>query len=291
MKRILVSGANGQLGQEIGRLSANFNDWQFTFTDIADLDICKEQSLIAYFRENTFDYLINCAGYTAVDKSEEEPVTAELVNSTAPKYLAEFATMYNMTIIHISTDYIFDGSKNRPYDENDAPSPLGVYARTKLQGEVNVLKYAGKGAVIRTSWLYSEFGNNFVKTILRVARERKMLKVVYDQVGTPTYAGDLARTILDILPRIEEKGVCSVFNFSNQGIASWYDFAKTIVDIAGIECDITPVETKDYPLPAKRPFYSVLNKARITTEFGLTIPYWRDSLKICIENIQNEDNR
>jgi dTDP-4-dehydrorhamnose reductase len=284
---ILITGAKGQLGSEIKELSPLYKDLKFTFTDVEELDITNYDALGKYFSKNKFDCIINCAGFTAVDKAESEKASAILLNATAVKYLAEYSSGQNALFVHVSTDYVFDGKNCKPYVEGDMTNPKTVYGKSKLDGEVEVIFNAQKAIIFRTSWLYSSYGSNFVKTILRIAKEKGELRVIDDQVGSPTYAGDLAKAILDIVPTYKAESKSEIFNYSNEGVASWYDFAKEITEIANIKCDITPIETKDYPTPAARPLYSVLNKSKIRKQFNLVIPYWKDSLKECIKKINS----
>jgi dTDP-4-dehydrorhamnose reductase len=229
--------------------------------------------------------IINCAAYTAVDKAEQESDLAHLVNATATGNLARAAAKAGSYLVHISTDYVFDGKSCTPYSEKDPTNPVSAYARSKHAGESHVMSFSTRAMIIRTSWLYSEFGHNFVKTILRYGRERGELKVVFDQTGSPTYAGDLAALILTVIPSLIGREGVEIFHYANEGVASWYDFAKAIVEFSGINCRIVPIETKDYTLPAVRPAFSVFNKSKIKQTFGIEIPYWRDSLKKCIERI------
>ncbi|BAX78623.1 dTDP-4-dehydrorhamnose reductase [Labilibaculum antarcticum] len=284
--RILICGANGQLGSEINELSASFSNLEFVFSDLPELDICNREMLARFVSENQIKGIINCAAYTAVDKAEEDSKTAELVNATAVGNLVAIAEAQNLKLIHISTDYVFDGTAHFPYSEDCEVSPIGVYGKTKRKGEEFVLTSSSESIVIRTSWLYSSFGNNFVKTMLRLGAERAELGVIFDQVGTPTYARDLANVCLEIFSKedkMDQKG--KVYHFSNEGVASWFDFSKAIMEMGNVDCIVNPIETKDYPTPAQRPHYSVLNKAKIKAVFGIEVPYWRDSLKICIEKL------
>ncbi len=285
---ILITGAKGQLGSEIKELSPLYKNINFLFTDIEELDITDYNTLGKFFFKNKFDCIINCAGYTAVDKAESEINQAALINTTAVKYLAEYASQQNALFVHISTDYVFDGGNCKPYLESDLTNPKSVYGKTKLDGEVEVIFNSRKAIVFRTSWLYSSYGNNFVKTILKAGKEKGFLNVVSDQIGNPTYARDMAKTILDILPQYNSIEKFQIFNFSNEGVASWYDFAKEIIEIAGIKCSINPVETKDYPVVAARPLFSVLSKTKIKKQFNITIPYWKDSLKECIKKLNEQ---
>jgi len=280
---ILITGANGQLGSEIKELAEIYNKYTFVFLDLPDLDICDYTALCEYVSANKIEAIINCAAYTAVDKAETDIDTAEKVNAIAVENLVKAMQTVQGKLIQISTDYVFDGTSHTPYVESDIVNPLGVYGSSKLNGEQKVLDADINGIVIRTSWLYSSFGNNFVKTMLRLGNERPTLNVIFDQVGTPTYAKDLALACLEILSNNEDltsKG--KLYHFSNEGAASWYDFAKAIMEIGDVNCDVSPIETKDYPTPAKRPFYSILNKSKIKADFQIKIPYWRDSLKDCI---------
>ena len=287
MSNILVTGANGQVGSEIRELSLE-NEHKFFFTDSQDLDICDKERTENFCKENCVDIIINCAAYTAVDKAESESESADSVNHLAVKYLAEISKKQNIKLIHISTDYVFDGRNFKPYVETDASNPQGVYGKTKLDGENAMLKINPENSmIIRTSWVYSSYGTNFVKTMLRLGKERDELGVIFDQVGTPTYAGDLAETILAILPQLNNKNV-ELYHYSNEGVCSWYDFAKAIFELSEIGCDVNSIETKEYPTPAKRPHYSLLNKAKIKREYNITIPYWRDSLKECLMKMGEE---
>jgi len=286
--KILITGAYGQLGSEIKALTEKYKTWQFLFTDADVLDITDENAINIYFRQNQPDFVINCAAYTAVDKAESDAETAEKVNAIAPKLLAKYSEITGSKLIHISTDYVFNGESFVPYTEEDKVNPAGVYGKTKLQGEINCFEENPDSLVIRTSWLYSTFGNNFVKTMLRLAGERDKLNVVFDQVGTPTNAADLAGAILSIIQISEKdngKFVPGIYHYSNEGVASWYDFAKAIFETTGVKCEVSPVLSDQFPTPAKRPNYSVLNKSKIKNTFGLTIPYWKESLTICLEKI------
>ena len=283
--KILVTGAYGQLGSEIKELEKYFPNYHFIFTDIDVLDITCEMEVEDFFNENRPDYIVNCAAYTAVDKAETEQGIANNINAKAPGILAKCSKQINAKLIQISTDYVFAGDANQPYSETDVVNPQGVYGKTKLQGELNCLKENPNSVIIRTSWLYSGFGNNFVKTMLRLGNERDSLKVVFDQIGTPTYATDLAKAILSIIQISEQdsaKFVSGIYHYSNDGVASWYDFAKAIFEISEINCIVNPVLSDQFSTPAKRPHFSVLNKSKIRDNFGIEIPYWRDSLKECI---------
>ncbi|MBN2634967.1 MAG: dTDP-4-dehydrorhamnose reductase [Prolixibacteraceae bacterium] len=287
--KLLITGAYGQLGNEIKVLSENYPQWEFLFTDADSLDITDGNAVINYFNENRPDYVINCAAYTAVDKAEEEIETAGSINAIAPGILANVANRFSAKIIHISTDYVFDGKAFLPLTETDEVHPTGVYGKSKLAGEQHCMKENPASVIIRTSWLYSTFGNNFVKTMLRLAKERESLKVVFDQVGSPTYAADLAKAILDIINLAEtnaEKFVPGIYHYSNEGAVSWFDFSKAIFELSGINCMVVPVLSEEFPAPAKRPNYSVLNKTKIKNTFNLKIPYWKDSLKVCLSKLE-----
>ena len=288
--RVLITGSNGQLGSEIRELAAKYKKLDFVFKDIPGLDICNFNLLQLFIVENNINAVINCAAYTAVDKAEEDAQIAEQVNSIGVSNLVNALEKVNGKLIHISTDYIFDGNHFLPYKESDAVSPIGVYGETKRSGELAVINSDLDSIVIRTSWLYSSYGNNFVKTMLRLGNEKENLRVIFDQVGTPTYARDLAKTCLDILcgdssVNISKNG--NLYHFSNEGVSSWYDFAISIMELGGVNCKVKPIQTKDYPTLAKRPQYSVLNKSKIKTDFKIQIPYWKDSLKECIDKIKN----
>lgn len=285
MIKILVTGSNGQLGSEIRERESLNPDLHFTFVDIDELDLTDFKAVEKYFASKPFDFCINCAAYTNVDKAEDETDLAMLVNHTAVENLAKVCTKNDVFLIHISTDYIFDGTNFRPYTETDPPSPDSVYGSSKLKSEEAVIAFAEKWTIIRTSWLYSFYGHNFVKTILRYGQERNELKVVFDQVGTPTNAGDLATCILKIIKNTSEKKNKQIYHFSNHGVCSWFDFAKAIIELSGISCEVIPIESKDFPAKVNRPFYSVLNKAKISADFGIEIPHWRDSLKKVIKKI------
>ncbi len=281
--KILITGANGQLGRSITDLKESCAGMELTGKDIDTLDLTDYEKLEEAFREYSPDYLVNCAAYTAVDKAEEEPEKAMKLNGEVPGKLAELSKKYNTTLIHLSTDYVFNGRSYIPYKETDPTGPRSAYGRSKLEGEKRITSSAGRYIIIRTSWLYSLYGHNFVKSIIRLAKERDKLKVVFDQIGSPTNAHDLAKAILDII-RFQPSGnpgsfTSGIFHFSNEGVCSWYDFAKEIIKIAELTCNIYPVESRDFPTLAERPFYSVMNKAEIKESYGLSIPYWRESLE------------
>lgn len=284
---ILVTGANGQLGRELRRLSRAYRRYDFRFTDLPDLDISNAKAVKSAFSSLHPGLLINCAAYTAVDLAETEQKTALRLNGTAVGLLARNCREADIPMVHISTDYIFGGKGNRPLTEESPVSPQSSYARSKLAGERAMQKSGVRGIILRTSWLYSEYGNNFVKTILNLTRTRNELNVVYDQVGTPTYAGDLAAAILKIVPAVLQIRKLEVYHYANEGVTSWYDFALAIAELKKIKsCRIRPIETKDFPKPAARPWFSVFNKEKFRTTFGLEIPHWRDSLKTCLSRIK-----
>lgn len=286
MKTILVTGANGQLGNSI-RLKANQHpQYNFLFTDVDTLDITDAAAVKAMVKDNQVNYILNCAAYTAVDKAEDNEDLCRRLNCDAVHVLGEAAREANAKIIHVSTDYVFSGTNYRPYKETDDTRPVSAYGRTKLAGEEALVKVCPDAVIIRTAWLYSEFGNNFVKTVLRLGKERDQLGFVFDQAGTPTYAGDLAEAILTVVTA-DEKGtfVPGIYHYSNEGVCSWYDFTVKVLQIAGIECNVRPIETKDYPTRAVRPPYSVLNKGKIKETYGITIPHWEESLRICLKQL------
>ena len=288
---ILVTGSNGQLGSEIKDVSASYKSFRFFFMDLPALDICNSSELDIFIAKNKIDTVINCAAYTAVDAAEENAVIAEQVNGAGVLNLVHALAKVNGKLIHISTDYVFDGNGFLPYQESDKTNPMGVYGKTKRNGELAVINGDIDGIVIRTSWLYSAYGTNFVKTMVRLGKERKELGVIYDQLGTPTNASDLAKTCLDILAFSKETNINAkgnVYHYSNEGVASWYDFAKAIMELGKIDCEVIPIETKDYPTAAKRPHFSVLNKAKIKNDFEIEIPYWRASLAQCISKLNQE---
>lgn len=289
MMKILVTGAYGQLGSELKKISAGLNDVVWYFTDFDTLDITDYDALSTFFDNNSPDYLINCAAYTAVDLAEKEAEKANLLNSQAPKSLASLSRKMGARFIHISTDYVFDGMAHTPYTEEIETNPQSEYGKTKREGELGVMDANPESIIIRTSWLYSSYGNNFVKTMIRLGNERDHLRVVFDQIGTPTYAFDLASAILQIvrLSASDENWKPGIYHFSNEGVCSWYDFAIEVHQLAGISCKVEPIESKDFPTLAKRPAYSVLNKAKIKSAYEIEIPYWRLSLKNCIKLIQN----
>jgi len=284
---ILVTGQNGQLGQSLAKIAKDYPQFDFIFLGREQLDLSQPATLANALENIAFDIIINCAAYTAVDKAESEPELADAINHLAVEQLAQICNQRRATLIHISTDYVFDGKNYNPYIETDPVDPQGVYGITKLKGEQAMQAVNPKGAIIRTSWVYSEFGNNFVKTMLRLGAERDSLNVIYDQVGSPTYATDLAQAILALLSQPEQLNQTQVYHYSNEGVCSWYDFAKAIFEMSGTCCKVNPIETKDYPTPAKRPHYSLMNKAKIKQDYLITIPYWRDSLKIALNCLES----
>ena len=280
---ILITGANGQLDNEMRVLSKENGQHAYFFTDVQELDICDEQSVHGFVKDNRIDVIVNCAAYTAVDKAEDNQELCDKLNHVAPGYLAAAAEACGAALIQVSTDYVFDGTAHIPYTEECDPCPNSVYGTTKLEGEYEVLNHCEKSVVIRTAWLYSTFGNNFVKTMIRLGKERDSLGVIFDQVGTPTYANDLAQAIFAII----NKGIVrGVYHFSNEGVCSWYDFTVAIHRLAGItSCKVKPLHTSEYPTRANRPAYSVLDKTKIKTTFGIEIPHWEESLKRCIDTL------
>ena len=283
MKRILITGANGQLGNEMRVLSEEYPEHAYFFTDVAELDICNEQAVMDFVKANGIHTIVNCAAYTAVDNAEDHVEFCTRLNADAVGYLAKSADANGAEFIQISTDYVFDGTAHVPYQETDPTCPESVYGSTKLEGERNALAYCSRAMVIRTAWLYSTFGNNFVKTMIRLGKERDSLGVIFDQIGTPTYARDLARVIFEA---IRQGVVPGVYHFSNEGVCSWYDFTKAIHRLAGITtCQVKPLHTSEYPAKAKRPHYSVLDKSKIKATYDLEVPYWEESLKECINTM------
>ncbi len=283
MKTILITGANGQLGNEMRLLVGRYPAYRYLFTDVAELDICDAEAVKDYVAEQEVDLIVNCAAYTAVDKAEDDEALADRLNHLAPGYLAEAVAARGGNLIQISTDYVFDGTSYVPYREDMLACPDSVYGRTKLAGEEAAMSHCKNVMVIRTAWLYSTFGNNFVKTMIRLGREKDSLGVIFDQIGTPTYARDLARVIFVVI----EKGIIpGIYHFSNEGVCSWYDFTQVIHRLAGIaDCKLRPLHTEEYPTRAKRPHYSVLDKTKLKETYGIAIPYWIDSLEECIKKL------
>jgi len=293
IKTLLITGSTGQLGQSIKMIATDYPNYNFVFATRQQLDLNDDESIAAFFQNNIFDVIINCAAHTSVDKAESEADLANQINHLAVKQLADIVQQQNAKLIHISTDYVFNGKQYRPYIETDDVEPQSTYGKTKLNGEQAIQNSLKTNAlIIRTSWVYSEYGNNFVKTMLKLGDERDSLNVIFDQVGTPTYAGDLAKAIMSVVQSDDFSQTAfktQIHHFSNEGVCSWYDFAKTIFELSNIQCQISPIETKDYPTPAMRPHYSVLNKAKIKQNYNLTIPYWKDSLQQCLNTLQENE--
>lgn len=280
---ILVTGCNGQLGSEIQLLEKGNGKHVFFNTDVNELDITDENAINAFVDANNIDGIINCAAYTAVDKAESNEALCHTLNATAPGYLAAAMGKRGGWMVQVSTDYVFDGTKHTPYSETDPTCPDSVYGRTKLEGEQLVRQHCERAMIVRTAWLYSIFGNNFVKTMIRLGKEKTELGVIFDQIGTPTYARDLAVAIMTAV----EKGIIpGIYHFSNEGVTSWYDFTKAIHRIAGISgCHVRPIHTEEYPTPARRPHYSVLDKTKIKATYNIEVPYWEESLAECISKL------
>ena len=286
MSNILITGANGQLGNCLRDLAADFQDkYNFYYTDVAELDITDAEAIEKFVADKGIDIIINAAAYTAVDKAEDEVELAYCLNRDAVRNLAEVARNHNCLLVHVSTDYIFSGESCKPYMETDTPAPQSVYGASKLAGEQAIMESGCRALVVRTSWLYSEYGNNFVKTMLRLGTERESLNVVSDQIGGPTYAGDLAKVIfrlIEVAPTEEKVGI---YHFANEGVCSWYDFAKAIMEFGGKKCDVNPIFTSEYPSKARRPSFSVFNLRKTKTTTKMDIPYWRDSLRLIINKL------
>jgi dTDP-4-dehydrorhamnose reductase len=285
MARILITGANGQLGNELKVTSKNFYGYEYIFTDIDTLDLTNKDQVSEFIKQSRPDWIVNCAAYNLVDKAESEPDMAMLINGTSVNNITEVIKGSECKFIHMSTDYVYDGSSNVPYNEYIVANPQSAYGRSKLAGEKFALQHQGS-MIIRTSWLYSSFGNNFVKTILKHAAVKESLNVVFDQTGTPTYAADLAEAIMHIISGVIRNQIAmnsGIYNYSNEGVCSRYDFAVAIVDEAGLKCIVNPILTKDYRQDAKRPVYSVLDKNKIKDNYGLSIPHWSTSLQKCMK--------
>lgn len=286
MKTVLVTGANGQLGNSLRSLAEQKRAYRFLFTDVDTLDICNADAVLSFVQAEKVDYILNCAAYTAVDKAEENEPLCDRINHEAVLNLGKAAMCRGAKVIHVSTDYVFDGTSCRPYVETDKPCPASVYGRTKWAGEQALLDVCPESVILRTAWLYSEYGNNFVKTMLRLGKEREEIRVVFDQVGTPTYAGDLAKAMLTVLDAAESGAfVPGIYHFSDEGVCSWYDFTCKIMQLASLASRIVPIESKDYPSAAARPPFSVLNKGKIKATYGIAIPHWEESLKICLDKL------
>lgn len=281
MKKILVTGSNGQLGSEIKSIASNFSNFEFVFTDRSQLSLEKPQTIATFLDTVQPDFIINCAAYTAVDKAESEPELADLINHKAVEALAKWSVANQAKLVHVSTDYVFDGTSALPLKESDATNPQNEYGKTKLHGEKACLAENPESIIIRTSWVYSEFGNNFVKTMMRLMNERDTLNVVEDQIGSPTYAKDLAQAILEIINQDNWQG--GIYNFSNEGEISWFDFAVAIKEIAKLNCEVSGIPSSQFPTPAKRPAYSLLDKSKIKETFGVEVPEYRKSLEFCIK--------
>ena len=292
MTNVLITGAYGQLGSELKKLAPQYTQFTYFFTDVDTLDICNKQAILQFCIDNSIHFILNCAAYTAVDKAEEEEQHSlcYAINAEAVKNLGEVASQIGANIIHISTDYVFDGKAYLPYTEDITTNPQSLYGKSKLLGEQWLMKSCAHALIIRTSWLYSTFGNNFVKTMIKLGTERTDLKVIFDQIGTPTYAADLANTMLTIVAKSTEKAtnyVPGIYHFSNEGVCSWYDFTIAIHALYGIStCNVLPIESKEYPTKAPRPHYSVLNKQKIKSTFDITIPHWQTSLANCIGKLK-----
>ncbi len=285
--RILVTGAYGQLGNEMQVVARRHEEAEYLFTDADTLDICDAAAVERYVAEKRPDYIVNCAAYTAVDKAEDDEAAAQRVNVDAVRNIGEAAARHGAKVVHVSTDYVFDGNGHVPYTEDMAVAPATVYGRTKLAGEQALREADSTAVIIRTAWLYSPFGNNFVKTMLRLGRERETLGVVFDQIGSPTYAADLAKAIFTII--FSGRWEPGIYHFSNEGVCSWYDFTKAIHDTAGITtCDVKPIESSEYKYRTPRPYYSVLNKRKIKEVYGVEVPYWADSLRACIAILERK---
>jgi len=282
--KILITGANGQLGNELRAISRRYPADQFSFVDVEEMDLSTNRAIEEYFQDKTFDFVVNCAAYTAVDKAEQDKASSYRVNADAVKAIAMICKQKAIRLIHISTDYVFDGHGNRPIHENDQPNPLSVYGQSKLDGERHVVELLDNAYVIRTAWVYSTFGKNFVKTISKLASERESLNVVSDQIGSPTYAADLALVIVSIIQKVGkgEVDVPGIYHYANEGAISWYDFAWFIVNYRKRNCRINAIPTEAYPTPAVRPRFSVLDKTKIKTTFGIEVPHWYESLSACL---------
>lgn len=281
MQTVLVTGSKGQLGNEVQVLASSYSQFEFIFTDVEELDICDRKAVENYFAKRKIDVLLNCAAYTAVDKAEEDVELCYRINEKAVGILGEIAAEYGTRVVHVSTDYVFDGTSYRPYTEDMPVCPATVYGKSKLAGEQLLMDACPTAVIVRTSWLYSSFGNNFVKTMMRLGKERGTLNVIFDQVGTPTYAADLADTLLQIISA--DKFVPGIYHYSNEGVCSWYDFTISIHKMAGINCRVLPIESKDYPAKTPRPHYSVLNKNKIKSNYNIQISHWEDGLRRCMD--------
>jgi dTDP-4-dehydrorhamnose reductase len=287
--RILLTGAQGQLGRSIQKMHGKLlPEGDIVFTDLPELDITDAAAVTRFVKDFNPDYILNCAAYTAVDKAESDAENVFLVNALAPKVLALAAHEMKAGMIHISTDYVFDGQHHRPYTEEHPTGPQGVYGKSKLEGEMAVRQSHPRALIIRTSWLYSEFGHNFVKTMRRLGSEKESINVVADQIGNPTWATDLASAILHILAGNRKDHASGIYHYTNEGIASWYDLAVAVMSISDLHCKVSPIRTEEYPVPAPRPCYSALDKSKIKHDFGLSIPHWRESLEQCIRVLSEQ---
>lgn len=285
--KILVTGANGQLGTEMRNILEQKRPGITIYTDVAELDITDSKAVTDFVKDNDITHIVNCAAYTAVDKAEEEKALSAAINVDAVRNLATAADAIGAKVLHVSTDYVFDGTAHRPYKESDKVNPVSQYGTTKRQGETALLALAPESVIVRTAWLYSPYGKNFVKTMMKLGSERPTIKVVCDQIGTPTYAADLAEAICAIL--FSPQWIPGIYHFTDEGACSWYDFTKSIHRIAGITgCDVQPIPTEDYPTPATRPSYSLLDKSKIKATYGITIPHWEESLEKCIAKLKSQ---
>ena len=282
-KNILVSGANGQLGSSLRKIQSIYANYAFYFTDIDTLDICDQKQLVDFVHSSRISYILNCAAYTAVDKAEDDKDNCMRINRDAVRYMGEVASAAGIKVIHVSTDYVFDGTQARPYREDDQTNPVSVYGQSKLEGEIALQNVCPDAVIIRTAWLYSEYGNNFVKTMLRIGKERRELNVVCDQIGSPTYAEDLAVAMMSVVEH--QPFIPGIYHFSGEGVCSWYDFAAKIMELARLDCQVFPIKTQEYPARAIRPVFSVLNKSKIQTSYNLSIPPWEDSLEKCLKTL------
>ena len=285
-KNILVTGANGQLGRSLQDIQSMYANCAFYFTDIGTLDICDKKQIVEFVHSNRIGYILNCAAYTAVDKAEDDKENCMRINRDAIRYIGEVAAAERIKIIHVSTDYVFDGTQTRPYREEDTTNPVSVYGQSKLEGELALQHVCTDAVIIRTAWLYSEYGTNFVKTMLRLGKERTEVNVVCDQIGTPTYAGDLAAAMMTIVEH--RPFIPGIYHFSGEGVCSWYDFATKIMALAGHDCQVYPIKTSEYPTRAVRPAFSVLDKGKFKTTFNLSIPPWEESLAKCLRELRKD---
>ena len=284
MQTILITGSHGQLGNEMQQAAKNYPAFNYLYTDVEDLDICDKGALNTFVKANQVNIIVNCAAYTAVDKAEDDVELCYKINADAVRNIGVVAKENDLKVVHVSTDYVFDGTNYMPYTEDQTVCPSSVYGKSKLAGEQALFESCDQAVILRTAWLYSSFGNNFVKTMMKLGSERDSLNVIFDQIGTPTYAADLADTILKLLSN--ETFVPGIYHFSDEGVCSWYDFTKSIHRIAGITCDVHPIETREYPTRTPRPHYSVLNKAKIKSTYAISIPHWEESLEKCIKILQ-----